>query len=78
VTDLLNSDSSPLEKMRALLNVSELSGAGRAHLVSRDGAGKILSVAVYAEGEDAIALEKFLSAEKRRRRKAPRDISEAR
>jgi hypothetical protein len=74
VTDLLNS---PIEKMRALLNAAENFGAGRAYIESRDDSGKLLSVAVYAEGEDALQLEKFLTAEKRRRRREdpPRSIS---
>jgi hypothetical protein len=77
VSEQLNFDSSPLQKMRALLDVAELSGADRAHVVSRDSTGKLLSVAVYAQGDDAIELEKLLSTEKRRRRRkdVPRSIS---
>lgn len=63
----LTLDSSPADKIRALLDVAEHSDAGIAHLIARDKDENIVS-AIYAEGEDAVALAAWLKRRESRTR----------
>jgi hypothetical protein len=53
-------NSTPQLKLRAMIDAAERFDASFTELIARDEDGKVLSVAVYAEGEDAVALVRFL------------------
>jgi hypothetical protein len=56
----LTLDSPPEDKLRALQAASETFNSDLTQLVGRDNDGKLLFVSVYARGEEATRLLRFL------------------
>lgn len=52
--------SSPKDRLRALIDLADCSNADLVSVVGRDDKGKLLSVGIVAEGETAVALNRFL------------------
>jgi len=55
---------SPANKLRAMIDAAQHFHAGTVSVIARDRDEKAIAVGVYAEGKDAIALDRWL---KRRR-----------
>ncbi len=58
----LTLDSSPEKILKVLSGASKRFNSDLTHLIGRDENGKLLFVAVYARGEDAEALERWLES----------------
>jgi hypothetical protein len=65
----LTIDTPPEEKLEALKRAAKHFNAGMCSIICRDKNDKLLSVSIYAEGDDAAALEKWLKRREKRDRK---------